>query len=119
MRGLLLISAAAVAATAGVSHAQYGITRIADTTDAYSSFSAPALNDANSVAYQASLSAGGEGIFRSQGGVATFPLATGPAFGAGVSVNNSNQVAYTVPLAQPDAGVYVGSGFGTVTTTPI
>jgi hypothetical protein len=114
MRGLKVFIAAALAVSGGVARGQYTFNKIADTSGTYVGFGAPAVNDAGAVAYQASLSAGGQGVFRSLGG-STAPIASGPAFGTPVSINDGGTVAFSVPLAQANGGIYAGSG-GAVTT---
>ena len=80
------------------------ITLIADTRGAFSSFNGgPALNDKGTIAFSASLDAGGSGIFTSSGGSLTTIANTSgyfanAKFNSTPAINNQGTVAFTTSL---------------------
>jgi hypothetical protein len=104
-------------ALAGAARADFTFSKVVDSSSTYATLGAPVLNNSNQVAYQATLSAGGQGIYRTAfgpGGTTTATIATGTEF-AGFSMNNAGAVAYV--MRSPNWGVYTSSGNGGPTTT--
>lgn len=65
------------------------------------------MNDAGAVAYQATLTAGGQGIFRAAGGTTT-PIASGTFVSPIVSINGLGAVAYAEGSCPSGGGIYLG-----------
>jgi hypothetical protein len=85
------------------------ITTIADTSGPFSNFFSPSINNAGEVAFQASLNAGGAGIFTGPDPVSDKVIALGDAlfgstvraieFGGGRSLNDAGQIVFDAFLA--------------------
>ncbi len=106
--------------------ADFTFTKIADTTDGFSSFfNAPALNDRGTVAFSATLRNGSTGVFTGSGGAIT-PIAvsgggnsTNPNFlsvATNPNINNSGTVVFGATTNSPNnIGIFTGSGKGLTT----
>ena len=125
MRTTARILVLAVLAAAGVLLAPragaltYTFTTIALSGPTHESFETrPALNDAGTVAFGATLAAGGNGIFTGSGGAITTIAQSGPTFtnvlGSAPSINADGTVAFEAQLAG-GSGLFTGSG-GAVAT---
>jgi hypothetical protein len=115
------VLAAASAAYAGAVNVTF--TDVADTAGhGFTGFSTfPAINNAGAVAFEASRTGIGQGVFRSQDGALT-TIASGvgvvfSSFGMSPAINTGGVVAFFAGLAGPgnDAGIFTGDG--SVTTT--
>jgi hypothetical protein len=115
------VLAAASAAYAGAVNVTFA--DVADTAGQdFTGFSTfPTINNAGAVAFEASRTGFGQGIFRSQGGALT-TIASGVGgvfgnFGMSPAINSGGVVAFFASLAGPgnDAGIFTGDG--SVTTT--
>ncbi len=99
----------------------YSFTQVAQTGGVYSSFIYfPSINNGGEVAFSATLTGGGEGVFRSTGGSATTiaSTVTSPQFGGfeDSSINDSGVVAFgAVDTTLTALGVFAGDG-GPLTT---
>ena len=97
MRNAFLVSCGllSVGFLASVSRADFVFTRIADSTQGYSNFSFPSVNDGGLVAFRADTASGMTGIFTGTGGTVataiTRPLNTiaGPA-----AINDAGQISF-------------------------
>lgn len=110
-------AAAITVALSGAARADFTFSKLVDSSSTYATLSAPVLNNANQVAYQATLTAGGQGVFRTTfgpGGTSTATIATGTQFD-GFSMNNAGTVAYV--LRSPNWGIYTSGGNGGPSTT--
>lgn len=103
--------------------ADFTFTKIADTTDGFSSFfTAPALNNNGTVAFSGTLGDGSTGIFTGSGGAIT-PLAvsggTTPSFLSVLTnpaINNADTVAFGASIDSPkNVGIFTSSGKGLTT----
>ena len=97
----------------------YTFTKIADTSGPFDYLFTPSINDSGTVAFIATLDAGGEGVFIGNGTtITTVADDSGPffAFAEYLRINNSNKVAF---IGWPDtvdrSGVFISDG--TTTTT--
>lgn len=117
--GLALINFTAARSIA----ADFTFTKIADTTDGFSSFfNAPAINDSGIVAFSATLNNGSTGVFTGSGG-ATTPFALSgedPSFRSVITnpvINNAGTVAFGASTnTSGNVGVFTSSG---TSATPI
>lgn len=122
-----LVAAPFAAPAAQAQSTQYSFTRIADTAGPLSGFNPRvALNNAGTIAFQATLDAGGQAIFTSTGAggqlttIAASIAATSPnspyrdLFGS-PSINNNGTVAFAAQLTSGGRGLLTSSG-GQVTT---
>ncbi|MBI5395182.1 MAG: PEP-CTERM sorting domain-containing protein [Verrucomicrobia bacterium] len=97
------------------------ISNITDSSSpTFSSFTAPSLNSVGAVAFQASLDAGGSGIFRgTTGGTTTIASTSGGSFSGfstyAPAINTAGTVAFQASLTDGDTGVFTGSGGATTT----
>ncbi|MBD2743737.1 PEP-CTERM sorting domain-containing protein [Coleofasciculus sp. FACHB-1120] len=102
--------------------ASFTFTKIADTSDRFSSFlSSPALNNAGTAAFLAGLNTGGIGIFTGNGSTITTIANTNnffSSFRTPLSINDGGTVAFSAVLAAEVAtGIFTGNG--TTTPTPV
>lgn len=99
--------------------ASFTFTKIADTSDRFSSFGeTPALNNAGTVAFFAELDAGGQGIFTGNGATITTIAQTGDRFSRffeAPSINDAGTVAFIANLDAEGSGLFTSNG--TTTTT--
>jgi hypothetical protein len=95
------------------------ITTIANASGPFSPmfFGFPSLNDAGTVAFNATLRAGGQGIFTSSGGDITTVADTSGAFSSvgSPSLNDAGVVAFSTTLRAGGQGIFTSSG-GDITT---
>jgi hypothetical protein len=111
-------AAAITLALTGAARADFTFSKVVDSSSTYASFGGPVLNNADQVAYRATLSAGGQGVFRTSfgpGGTSTTTIDTGTSFGGGVAINNAGTVAYVRQGSNP--GVFASAGNGGPTAT--
>ncbi|MBD2540516.1 choice-of-anchor tandem repeat NxxGxxAF-containing protein [Coleofasciculus sp. FACHB-SPT36] len=117
LMGLCLSFLAAIEVQA----ASFTFTKIADTSDRFSSFlSSPALNNAGTAAFLAGLDTGSIGIFTANGSTITTIANTNnffSSFRTPLSINDGGTVAFNAVLAQVATGIFKGNG--TTTPTPI
>jgi probable HAF family extracellular repeat protein len=117
-----------LALSTNVSAANYSFTSIADVSGPFSSFRSVDINDNGTVAFVATLDAGGAGIFTGGGGMTTLLLDdSGPlrdfgdifAVPGGVSINNVGTVAFFANLDAGGSGIFTTSGgpFATIVDT--
>jgi hypothetical protein len=97
------------------SAARYTFSNLYDSSGPFSSFAVPALNDSGTVAFSASLDAGGSGIFTGNGGpTTTIADTTGPFEGfGGFALNDSGAVAFHAfedSGFPPIGGIFTGTG---------
>ena len=91
---------------------------IADTTGPYSTFGNTSINDGGTVAFWATLDAGGKGIYSGSGGPITTITTVNGQFSNlnfNPSINNAGVVAFHGDLSAGGEGIFTGSG-GPVTT---
>ncbi|MEP0758833.1 choice-of-anchor tandem repeat NxxGxxAF-containing protein [Coleofasciculus sp. FACHB-T130] len=104
-----------------VQAASFTFTKIADTSDRFSSFlSSPALNNAGTAAFLAGLDTGSIGIFTANGSTITTIANTNnffSSFRTPLSINDGGTVAFSAVLAQVATGIFKGNG--TTTPTPV
>lgn len=94
----------------------FTFTKIADTTGSFSFLQPPSINNKGKVAFEASLDAGGEGIFTGSGGQITTitdtkkfaTTTTGPLSFSVPSINDRGTVAFTAVRRTIEANVFVG-----------
>ncbi len=101
--------------------ANFTFTKIADTTDGFSSFfDAPALNDKGTVAFSGTLSNGSTGVFTGSGSVITPIAVSGTSSNfqsvlSNPSINNAGTVAFGASTDRRNVGIFTGSGNGLTT----
>ncbi|MBD1836832.1 PEP-CTERM sorting domain-containing protein [Coleofasciculus sp. FACHB-64] len=104
-----------------VQAASFTFTKIADTSDRFSSFlSSPALNNAGTAAFLAGLDTGSIGIFTANGSTITTIANTNnffSSFRTPLSINDGGTVAFSAVLAEVGGGIFTGNG--TTTPTPV
>ncbi len=100
--------------------ANFTFTKIADTTDGFSSFfDAPALNDKGTVAFSGTLSNGITGVFTGSGSVITPIAISGDTFQSVLTnpaINTAGTVAFEASTDSPrNVGIFTSSGNGLTT----
>ena len=88
-------------------------TKVADTSEGFTYFSSPSINDSGTVAFNAGLNTGGSAIFTSSSGLLTAIADTNngyfKSFNSDVAINQQGAVAFLADLDNQGSGLFTGS----------